>query len=225
MLPCKFLDRFAWFPAARDEQLTIGRLFMPRVSCRCGEKLQVPADGPERIECPKCGAKIRLRRPTPEEIEAAGDGFVRFHCPCGRRLKVPIKGRPAAGKCPDCGRVVPVPENAWHPSTPGRKSVPGDPEARTEEMDANDLAALEEWAAPHLANSRRTDKPGEKTTSLLTTLPGPDPVADTALISKAGPPNSAVKFEAGMRICPRCKKPIHLGASTCRACGTPVPRQ
>ena len=34
---------------------------MPRVTCRCGEKLNVQPDGPERIECPKCGAKIRLR--------------------------------------------------------------------------------------------------------------------------------------------------------------------
>ena len=35
---------------------------MPRVTCRCGEKLKVQPDGPERIDCPKCGAKIRLRR-------------------------------------------------------------------------------------------------------------------------------------------------------------------
>jgi hypothetical protein len=198
---------------------------MARVTCRCGEKLKVPADAPERIECPKCGAKIRLRRPTPEEIEAAGDGFVRFHCPCGRRLKVPTKGRPAAGKCPDCGRVVPVPEDAWASSRRGLKSVPGDPEARTEELDADDMARLEQWAAPHLAHADPTAKPGEKTTSLVPVLPGAVPVSDTAYINPATPPNSAVKFEAGMRICPRCKKPIHLGASTCRACGTPVPRQ
>jgi hypothetical protein len=198
---------------------------MPRVTCRCGEKLNVPADAPDRIECPKCGAKIRLRRPTPEEIEAAGDGFVRFHCPCGRRLKVPTKGRPAAGKCPDCGRVVPVPENAWPSSKSRPKSVPGDPEARTEEMDTEDLARLEIWAAPHLAHSARPGNPGAKTTSLVPTIPGADNIADTAFINPSTHPNSTVKFEAGMRICPRCKKPIHLGASTCRACGTPVPRQ
>jgi hypothetical protein len=197
---------------------------MARVTCRCGEKLKVPADAPDRIECPKCGAKIRLRRPTPlDDIDAVGDGFVRFHCPCGRRLKVPTKGRPAAGKCPDCGRVVPVPESAWDSSRPGSKSVPGDPEGRTEELDADDIARLEQWAAPHLAKAAPTRSPGEKTTTLVPVMPGA--VADTAFINPGTPPNSAVKFEAGMRICPRCKKPIHLGATACRACGTPVPRQ
>jgi hypothetical protein len=198
---------------------------MSRVSCRCGEKLKIPADAPERIECPKCGAKIRLRRPTPpDEMDPAGDGFVRFHCPCGRRLKVPTKGRPAAGKCPDCGRVVPVPENAWSSLRPGSKSVPGDPDARTEEMDATDLASLEEWAAPHLAKSGRGNNPATKTTALVPVMPSPEDIPDTAFVNVGTPGNSAVKFEAGMRICPRCKKPVHLGASTCRTCGTPVPR-
>jgi len=91
-------------------------------------------------------------------------------------------------------------------------------------MDADDLARLEEWAAPHLANSDRTRNPGTKTTSLFPVLPGADPAPDTGFTNPATPPNSAVKFEAGMRICPRCKKPVHLGAATCRACGTPVPR-
>ena len=93
---------------------------MPRVTCRCGEKLKVDPDGPERIECPKCGAKIRLRRlPPPPPMGEAGDGFLRFLCPCGRRLKVPAADRPVAGKCPDCGRVVPVPTSA-QANTDGR---------------------------------------------------------------------------------------------------------
>jgi hypothetical protein len=99
-------------------------------------------------------------------------------------------------------------------------------------MDADDLARLEEWAAPHLARPDpsagapdRTRNPGTMTTSLVPVLPGTDPVPGNAYLNPVTPPNSAVKFEAGMRICPRCKKPIHLGASTCRACGTPVPRQ
>jgi hypothetical protein len=90
-------------------------------------------------------------------------------------------------------------------------------------MDGDDLARLEEWAAPHLANTDRPRNPGTRTTSMVPTLPGADPVPGTAYLNPT-PPNSAVKFEAGMRFCPRCKKPIHLGASTCRACGTPVPR-
>ena len=93
-------------------------------------------------------------------------------------------------------------------------------------MDADDLARPGRMGrAPSGQFRVATAKPGEKTTSLVPVLPGADPVSDTAFINPATPPNSAVKFEAGMRICPRCKKPIHLGASTCRACGTPVPRQ
>src|SRR5271166_1962663 len=110
---------------------------MPRVTCRCGEKLKIPPGAPERIECSRCGAKIRLRRTArPEEIDAAGDGYLRFHCPCGRRLKVASEGRPNAGKCPDCGRVVPVPETAWFAANPGSNAVPSDPEAQTEELNA-----------------------------------------------------------------------------------------
>lgn len=86
---------------------------MPRVTCRCGEKLNAQPGGPDRIDCPKCGAKIRLRRSTtPLPGGEAGDGFLRFLCPCGRRLKVSAIDRPVAGKCPDCGRVVPVPTSA-----------------------------------------------------------------------------------------------------------------
>src|ERR1700678_477070 len=107
---------------------------MPRVTCRCGEKLKVIADGPERIECPKCGAKIRLRRaPVPLPVGGAGDGFLRFLCPCGRRLKVPAADRPVAGKCPDCGRVVPVPTTAPASMTAGsaKKGAQADNAERT----------------------------------------------------------------------------------------------
>ena len=82
-------------------------LVMPRVTCRCGERLKVQPDGPERIECPRCGAKIRLRHTSPRRPAGTGDGFLRFLCPCGRRLKVPAADRPVAGRCPDCGRIVP----------------------------------------------------------------------------------------------------------------------
>ena len=42
--------------------------------------------------------------------------------------------------------------------------------------------------------------------------------------SGAAPP-SMVKFEAGLRVCPRCGKPVHMSATTCRECGSPVPRR
>lgn len=123
---------------------------MPRVTCRCGERLKVQPGGPDRIECPKCGAKIRLRHTTPPTMASGkdgGDGFLRFLCPCGRRLKVPAVDRPVSGRCPDCGRVVPVPTSSQLKSLSA--SITGasqtDSEARTEELDDDDLARLETW--------------------------------------------------------------------------------
>ena len=85
---------------------------MAQVTCRCGETLKVTSGDPDRLTCPRCGAKIRIRRSPAQRPEAteSGDGYVRFNCPCGRRLKVRGDERPEAGKCPDCGRIVPVPE-------------------------------------------------------------------------------------------------------------------
>ena len=160
-----------------------------------------------------------------EELDATGDGYLRFHCPCGRRLKVASEGRPAAGKCPDCGRVIPVPESAWFAANPGSKAIPGDPEAQTEELDDNDLANLEKWADRHLAHNTRDDRPGLALNTPAPLLASTNPALDTDIITPSQSPTSGVRFEAGLRICPRCKKPIHLGAPTCRACGTPVPRQ
>jgi hypothetical protein len=197
---------------------------MSRVSCRCGEKLKVSPDSPDRIECPQCGARIRLRRPSPKDGD--DDGYIRFPCPCGRRLKVPAVDRPVAGRCPDCGRVVPVPTKIKSAvdSKPARRLGEADPDARTAELDTNDLAQLEQWAARYPTGSSRPEEAGISSTALVTATPddGPEVLGEHG--SAPGPTSSMAKFEAGLRICPRCKKPIHLGAASCRECGTPVPR-
>ncbi len=202
---------------------------MPRVTCRCGEKLKVVRDSPERIECPKCGAKIRLRRLPPPPVGGVGDGFLRFLCPCGRRLKVPAADRPVAGKCPDCGRVVPVPTiaQAYSAADSSKQVSQSDTEARTEELDDNDLAQLEEWSSRYAANPdpRRPEGPASTTTGMHMVAAVVDSDGELAFVPPMAAPASAVKFEAGLRICPRCKKPVHLGAAICRECGTPVPRQ
>lgn len=195
---------------------------MPRVTCRCGERLKLDSREPERVDCPKCGARIRLRRSSKRnnpEVMLAGDGFIRFSCPCGRRLKVTAKDRPEAGKCPDCGRVVPVPESARSGDS-NAASGPPNPEARTDELDAVDVAMLKTWSA------RFADKPpkpatGSTTSDLMSIVPGDEL---KYLANPPSPPPSAVKFEAGLRVCPRCNKPVHLSASHCRECGTPIPR-
>jgi hypothetical protein len=187
--------------------------FMPRATCRCGEILSIPANGPERIVCPKCSAKIRVRRADAPEGAGArqGDGFVRFGCPCGRRLKVriePGKGVPESGKCPDCGRVVPVPASVKQPGA--SQLVPtGNPEAVTEELSTADLAALEQWKQ-RVAEAR---------------VPVADAHASTATMAVPPPPATGGKVEAGLRVCPRCGKPVHLNSIVCRECGAHVPKR
>jgi hypothetical protein len=200
---------------------------MARVTCRCGERIDVKKGGPERIDCPRCGAKIRLRKRSASAgagslggVSETEDGYIRFHCPCGRRLKVRAAGRPEAGKCPDCGRIVPVPELAWSPPAPAEGAAQVDPDARTADMDRGDLARLEEWSARHLGRASRAVDRDDATPAAIPLVPVPE----FGPASGAAPP-SIVKFEAGLRVCPRCGKPVHMSATTCRECGSPVPRR
>ena len=175
---------------------------MTRANCRCGQELEIPAEGGEHVTCPRCDARVRIIRKsksaaspsasTAGEPGEYGDGFLRFSCPCGRRLKVPAADRPSHGKCPDCGSVVPVPAGA------GMSSASAIAETPTQEMAAADVAMLDAWSKGHV---------GPKSTAeMLSTRP-----------ARGG--------EAGLRVCPRCGKPIHLGADACRDCGIPVPKR
>ncbi len=171
---------------------------MARATCRCGQTLEMPPEGVEHVVCPRCDARVRIIRKSraagPATLAVVGDGFIRFSCPCGRRLKVSAAERPTHGKCPDCDRIVPVPSNASGSSSAVAESP-------TAEMAATDLAMLDAWARSHAARSN-------------------------GATSTAEMPNVPVRrAEAGLRVCPRCGKPIHLGADTCRACGTSVPRR
>ncbi len=176
---------------------------MPRATCRCGQPLSVPTDGSDRVVCPKCGARVRIRL---KRDEASPDGFLRFFCPCGRRLKVSAVDPPLHGKCPDCGRIVPVPEKTAMAGRP-----PGGPQSDTVDLGPDELAVLERWASGHgVRASGPTDQDDRDTPPVL-------------MVPKASDaPNRA---EAGMRICPNCHKPVHLGSEACRVCGTPVPRR
>ncbi|HMB04187.1 MAG TPA: hypothetical protein VKP69_10680 [Isosphaeraceae bacterium] len=179
---------------------------MPRATCRCGYTLKIPDDSPDRVVCPQCGAKIRVRWKGPR----LGDGFLRFSCPCGRRLKVkvdPDRGLPGGGKCPDCGRIVSIPTR---PSSDGTHAT-GRPESTTEELSAADLAMLDEWSRRRQAGA--TTPPPEEAPTVLHPAPSPSPSP------------SAVKIEAGLCVCPRCGKPVHLNAIACRECGAHVPKR
>jgi predicted RNA-binding Zn-ribbon protein involved in translation (DUF1610 family) len=200
---------------------------MSRVTCRCGEVIRVQSDtGPERVECPECGARIRLRRRAASAASSlvggaseSADGFIRFLCECGRRLKVRASGGQQVGQCPDCGRTVPVPGSAGAgPAVPGvGRRV--DPDAKTADLDRDDLARLEEWSRRHTGRS-----PGDRGGDDATPTGVPHiQVGSTAYPGAPAP--SVASFEAGLRVCPRCGKPVHLSATTCRECGAAVPRR
>jgi hypothetical protein len=178
---------------------------MPRVTCRCGQKLSVPVNGPERVICPKCQSRIRVRRDAPESAGGGGhDGFIRFACECGRRLKVratPDDPTPQAGRCPDCGRLVPVPST-------GSGLRTNDPEAHTQEMDAADHSTLEQWSGTWVG--RRPPTPS---------------VEHAGASAGARVSASPERSEAGLRVCPKCGRPVHLSATKCRDCGAPVPKR
>ncbi len=176
---------------------------MARATCRCGQPLVVPPEGVEHVVCPRCAARVRIIRKRPEgdpggSGASTGDGFIRFSCPCGRRLKVSAADRPTHGKCPDCGKIVPVPAGAGSSSTGA--------ESPTEEMAAADRATLDAWTKSHLGR-------------------GNGKVVNPASTAEMPLGSPARNGEAGFRVCPRCGKPIHMNADTCRACGIPVPKR
>jgi hypothetical protein len=173
-----------------------------RATCRCGQILEVPSEPDGRTVCPGCGARVRVRaRAAPAVAPTEDDGFIRFFCPCGRRLKIRADLPARQGKCPDCGRVVPVPSPA------DVRSTSTNPEADTADLAPDHRAALDRWALDWKTRRENTDP----SHTPITAMPAPRPASDRA--------------EAGMRVCPNCKKPIHLGSDTCRACGTRVPRK
>ncbi len=166
--------------------------------CRCGQALEIPSADVGYVVCPKCSAKVRIIRKPRSGPEGAveGDGFVRFACSCGRRLKVSLADRPSHGKCPECGKIVPIPAKSYAEALNAQSETP------TQEMPAADAAALEAWSKDHLARANTPQSTAEMPSE---------------------PQNR--RAEAGMRVCPNCGKPIHLGADTCRGCGTAVPRR
>ena len=218
---------------------------MPRATCRCGQKLSFPADGPERVICPKCSAKIRVKRRGAEaEAEAAGepegDGYLRFPCPCGRRLKVrDTEPRPQAGKCPDCGRIVPVPTSgAASAPSPARGGAGGGGgigagvESPTEVMSPEEIATIERWADGHRLKPRGQDY-GQGQVVVGQPLPSFEPLPLTELAipgdGKAYPgagPSSGSPQAAGGNSSQAVAAPapvkVEVGLRVCPRCGRPV---
>ncbi|MFO0951666.1 MAG: hypothetical protein U0835_11050 [Isosphaeraceae bacterium] len=131
---------------------------MPRATCRCGQKLSFPADGPDRVICPKCNSRIRVKRaesaatavPSAENSKwtATGTrGSPALRPSAQGATRCPAPGR----KCrPDCGRVVPVPATTVSTATLTSRSSPGSGHAEvpTEVMSAAEVA-LDRWSESH----------------------------------------------------------------------------
>lgn len=121
---------------------------MSKVKCRCGnDVIFEPAPGVDTVKvlCHRCGSRIRVHlNPAAKKSADSGnrdDGFVRFFCPCGRRLKViAMDSMPSHGRCPDCGRTVPVPAQQAARS-------PDPHEAPTGELTTDEIKAVTEWKA------------------------------------------------------------------------------
>ncbi len=203
---------------------------MARVICRCGETLEVSSGNPEHLTCLQCGAKIRVRRSPKNKTATAssGDGFVRFYCPCGRRLKIRIQEQSEAGKCPDCGRIVPVPESARLATDKTSKQAQdrgqrGRPLSgmRTVDMDAADFERLEQWSRHHQVKASRPEDPKQGVTPHTKKEHGDVPYTEATVLEVP----KALNVEAGLRVCTRCGMPLHLSATVCRSCGEPAPRR
>jgi hypothetical protein len=82
------------------------------------------------------------------------------------------------------------------------------PDDRTVDLSPDELAGLERWSQEH--RDRRGFAPTQEN------LP---PSRD----EDRGP--GGQRDEVGLRVCPRCGKPVHLGAGNCRHCGAAVPRR
>jgi hypothetical protein len=94
-----------------------------------------------------------------------------------------------------------------------------DPEARTEVLDAQDIARLQEWSERHTGRSPEGSDGHDATPMGVPHVQvGPPPFGEA-------PATSMVSFEAGLRVCPRCGKPVHISATACRECGAAVPRR
>jgi hypothetical protein len=195
---------------------------MARVTCRCGEAIEAPGGGVEKVVCPRCRTRIRIRRPS----DRADDGYIRFPCPCGRRLKVRATSGLEAGKCPDCGRVVPIPEST---AAGAARAGADDPEARTDELDKVDVARLARWAARHgvSADSAAAGPPASpkpRRASLPATDVPAHHLPETPVQTPPPTPPPAFRRESGLRVCPRCHKPLHMNATVCRSCGESTPK-
>ena len=88
-------------------------------TCSCGHEIRASRQyGGKIVRCPACRGVVMM----PESIASANqpnlaalagdDGFIRFACPCGKRVKMPARYAGRRGKCPGCGASIRIPPPA-----------------------------------------------------------------------------------------------------------------
>jgi len=89
-----------------------------RFMCSCGKRLKVPAAFVGKIaRCPQCQKRLTIpgKRPAapeaaPPQAQKPKEQFIRFVCPCGKRIKVPTKFAGKSGRCPRCQSQLKIPD-------------------------------------------------------------------------------------------------------------------
>jgi phage FluMu protein Com len=203
---------------------------MYRANCRCGQLLEVNGEGMVRVVCPRCKANVRVRVrshedapstvPAPEAAVAGvvstnmPDPYIRFYCPCGRRLKVLAADYHPHGKCPECGRIVsvpPPPVPAYTPQDGVGTLGAGHPEMETAELEAADLEIHRIWCRAHLSPQAWESEGVESDVAGSSDNVG---VSITRAMDR--------HQEEGLQVCTACREAFHMRSDRCTRCGEPV---
>ncbi len=200
---------------------------MLRVTCRCGEKLSILARAPSGWTVPsaepRSGCAGRLPRKRMKGAMASCASSAR--AAAGSRCRSRDALWPGVARIADASSRFPRPRRARSTRAQGKNSRKMTPKARTEELDTDDLTLLRDWAARHAAAASDAEVPSPGSTALHNVDDSAGLGGSLEFMRGGASPPSTVKFETGLRICPRCKKPVHSSAANCRECGTPVPRK
>ena len=175
---------------------------MPRATCRCGQSLERPRRRDRAGRLPE----LRGQGPGPpagrEPVGAGGDGGGGVH-PVQLPVRPSAQGRAAAGAKPVARQVPRLRPGRPRPRDRARSPRRATPRRPTEEL--TDRRPRRARPLDRAATSTRGRPRPPAAPPLLPTSPAPYPT------------------EAGLRVCPGCGKPVHLGADVCRECGTKVP--
>ncbi len=112
-LPCLDLESGSVVPA-NDGFL--------HATCSCGQVVKASRQyGGQTVCCPACKGEVMMPEALPAERPSTGlsgavghDGYIRFACSCGKRIKVSVRQAGRRGRCPRCDARIRVPRAPEH---------------------------------------------------------------------------------------------------------------